>query len=81
MKTHHCYPIRSFLIGFVYDLWIQQLTLRKSLDEKKGLTIYLSGGHIVSMVVNEITTDAITGRNQNHDAIVVQTTQIVAAAM
>lgn len=56
--------------------------IKKSLDENKGVTLYLRGGQVLPLVVTRINTDkTIEGRNQDHDLIVVLTSDISAAAI
>ena len=53
----------------------------KSLAEKKGLTIYVAGGHTIALVVTEITPDVIKGRSQQFSEIQVLRREVVAVAM
>jgi hypothetical protein len=56
--------------------------IKKSLDDQKGVTLYLRGGQTIAMVVSQINTDkTIEGRNQDHDYIVVLVSDISAAAI
>ena len=56
--------------------------IKKSFDEQKGAILYLRGGQIVPIVVTKINTDkTIEGRNQEHDLIVVLTSDISAVAV
>lgn len=53
----------------------------KSLAEKKGLTLYLAGGHTIALVVTEITPDVIKGRSQQFSEIQVLRRDVVAVAI
>jgi hypothetical protein len=56
--------------------------IKKSLDEQKGVTLYLRGGQTIAMVVSRINTDKIIeGRNQGHNYIVVFAGDISIAAI
>lgn len=55
--------------------------LRRSAQDGVGIGLYLSG-HMVPLVVTEfIGTDAIVGRNQEYDTILVRLADIEACAM
>ena len=55
---------------------------KKSLDEQKGVTLYLRGGQTIAMVVTQVNTDkTIEGRNQEYDFIAVHVGDISAAAI
>jgi hypothetical protein len=49
--------------------------------EKKGLTLYLAGGHTIALVVTEITPDVIKGRSQQFSEIQVLRRDVVAVAI
>ncbi len=53
----------------------------KSLAEKKGLTLYLAGGHTIALVVTEITPDVIKGRSQQFSEIQVLRRDVLAVAI
>lgn len=52
-----------------------------SRDEKKGITLYLSGGQIIPMIVKETVSNFVVGSNREYDTIAVDINKIEAAAM
>ncbi|GMQ90804.1 MAG: hypothetical protein BMS9Abin11_0108 [Gammaproteobacteria bacterium] len=54
--------------------------IKKSMDEQKGVTLYLRGGQTIAMVVSRINTDK-TIEGQDHDYIVVFASDISIAAI
>jgi hypothetical protein len=55
-----------------------RLTLEQSRDSKQGVTLIV-GGHDVALMVIQITSDYVIGKNQQHDRIVVRIDRIDAA--
>ena len=58
------------------DLW------QLSINEKKGLTFFLKGGHTIAGIVTAVNgTESVEAYNQVHDRIVIATDQIQAIAV
>ncbi|MDH5179444.1 MAG: hypothetical protein OEZ39_02085 [Gammaproteobacteria bacterium] len=55
--------------------------LKNSMEDKKGVLVYLRGGHSIGMVVTAIEPDHVTGRNREYDTIIVSRGDIVALTM
>lgn len=62
----------------MHEKMIEMLT--SSMEDKRGVTLYLPG-HEVSIVVTEIVgTEAVVGRNQEYGSVVVRLDQVHACA-
>ncbi len=53
----------------------------RSKKEKKGLTVYLAGQSVALIVTEVIGTEAIVGRNQQHDQVLIRLDRVLGLAM
>lgn len=53
----------------------------RSKKDKKGLTVYLAGQSVALVVTEVIGTDAIIGRNQQHDQVLIRLDRVLGLAM
>ncbi len=55
--------------------------LKKSLDEKRGVVLYLEGQTIAIVVYEIIGTEAVIGRNREHGEVLIRLPQVQALAL
>ncbi len=53
----------------------------RSKKEKKGLTVYLAGQSVALIVTEVIGAEAIVGRNQQHDQVLIRLDRVLGLAM
>ena len=53
----------------------------RSKKEKKGLTLYLAGQSVALIVTELFGTEAIVGRNQQHDQVLIRLDRVLGLAM
>jgi hypothetical protein len=55
--------------------------LEKSKTDKNGLSLYLVGGHLVTIIVKDIEQEVVIGYNRDYDHVLIPISSIVAMAV
>jgi sRNA-binding regulator protein Hfq len=63
------------------DSAVAKAMLEQSKNEKKGVTVFLTGGEKIAIVVTAISTDTVEGRNQEFSKVLIDLDEVVALAL